>query len=77
MFNTLHIVKEPAALLHEEYRLLKPAGHLVSAKDCYAEPVLFPVRLMLSAQKLLKLVGLISFMGYYRKEDLYQLFAQG
>jgi hypothetical protein len=43
-------VKEPAVLLHEAYRLLKPAGHLVSATDCYAEPVPFPVRLMLSAQ---------------------------
>jgi ubiquinone/menaquinone biosynthesis C-methylase UbiE len=76
LFNTLHVVKEPAALLHEAYRLLKPAGCLVSATDCYAEPVPFPVRLMLSAQKLLKLVGLIPFMWYYRKEDLHQLFEQ-
>jgi ubiquinone/menaquinone biosynthesis C-methylase UbiE len=76
LFNTLHVVKEPAALLHEAYRLLKPAGHLVSATDCYAEPVPFPVRLMLSAQKLLKVVGIISFMWYYRKEDVHQLFEQ-
>jgi ubiquinone/menaquinone biosynthesis C-methylase UbiE len=76
LFNTLHVVKEPSALLDEAYRVLKPAGHLVSATDCYAEPVPFPVRLMLSAQKLLKLLGVISFMWYYKKEDLHQLFEQ-
>jgi ubiquinone/menaquinone biosynthesis C-methylase UbiE len=76
LFNTLHVVKDPAALLHEAYRLLKPAGHLVSATDCYAEPVPFPVRLGLSAQKLLRLVGIIPFMWYYRKEELHQLFEQ-
>jgi ubiquinone/menaquinone biosynthesis C-methylase UbiE len=76
LFNTLHVVKEPAALLHEAHRLLKPAGRLVSATDCYAEPVPFLVRLMLSAQKLLKLLGVISFMWYYKKEDLHQLFEQ-
>jgi ubiquinone/menaquinone biosynthesis C-methylase UbiE len=76
LFNTLHVVKEPAALLHEAHRLLKPAGHLVSATDCYAEPVPFPVKLMLSAQKLLKLVGIIPFMWYYKKEDLHHLFEQ-
>lgn len=76
LFNTLHVVKDPAALLHEAYRLLTPAGHLVSATDCYAEPVPFPVRLMLSAQKLLKLVGVTPFMWYCRKEELHQLFEQ-
>jgi len=76
LFNILHVVKEPAALLHEAYRLLKPGGCLVSATDCYAEPVPFLVRLMLSAQKLLKLVGVVSFLWYYRKEDLHQLFDQ-
>jgi SAM-dependent methyltransferase len=44
--------------------------------DCYAEPVPFPVKLMLSAQKLLKLVGIIPFMWYYEKEDLHHLFEQ-
>jgi ubiquinone/menaquinone biosynthesis C-methylase UbiE len=76
LFNTLHVVKEPAALLREAHRLLKPGGRLVSATDCYAEPVPFLVRLMLSAQKLLKLVGFISFMWYYNKKDLQQLFEQ-
>ncbi|MGD8455482.1 MAG: class I SAM-dependent methyltransferase [Anaerolineales bacterium] len=76
LFNTLHVVKEPDALLREAHRLLKPGGHLVTATDCYAEPVPFLVRLGLSVQKLLKLLGVISFMWYYRKEDLHQLFEQ-
>lgn len=76
LFNTLHVVKEPAALLHEAHRLLKPSGHLLSATDCYAEPVPFPGRLMLGAQKLLNLIGVIPFVWYYRKQDLHRLFEQ-
>lgn len=76
LFNTLHIVKEPAALLHEAHRLLKPSGNLVSATDCYAEPVPLTARLILSLQRLLNLVGIIPFMWYFSKEDVHQLFAQ-
>jgi ubiquinone/menaquinone biosynthesis C-methylase UbiE len=76
VFNTLHVVKEPAALLREARRLLKPGGYLVSATDCYAEPVPFRVRLMLGAQRLLKLAGAIPFMWYYEKEDLHRLFEE-
>ncbi|MEJ2733337.1 MAG: hypothetical protein P8189_07180 [Anaerolineae bacterium] len=74
--STRCIVQDSAAMLHEAHRLLKPAGHLVTAMDCYTEPVPFPVRVMLTAQKLLKLLGVISFMWYYGKEDLHQLFEQ-
>ena len=73
LFNTLHVVKEPATLLREAHRLLKPAGWLASATDCYAEPVPFPVRLMLGVQKLLHRVGIISFMWYYEKADIHRL----
>ena len=55
---------------------VKPSGHLLSATDCYAEPVPFPVRLRLGVQKLLNLIGVIPFMWYYRKEDLYRLLEQ-
>jgi ubiquinone/menaquinone biosynthesis C-methylase UbiE len=74
LFNVLHCVKEPSALLRETYRLLKPSGRLVSATDCYAEPVPVPVKLMLGVQKLLNRLGVIPFMWQYEKKDLHQLF---
>jgi ubiquinone/menaquinone biosynthesis C-methylase UbiE len=74
LFNVLHCVKEPDALLCEAHRLLKPAGHLVSATDCYAEPVPLPVRLMLGVQKLLNRLGVIPFMWQYEKKDLHRRF---
>jgi ubiquinone/menaquinone biosynthesis C-methylase UbiE len=76
LFNVLHFVKEPTALLHEAHRLLKPSGHLVSATDCYAEPVPLPLRIGLGVQKLLNWIGIIPFMWYYKKEDIHQLFEQ-
>jgi ubiquinone/menaquinone biosynthesis C-methylase UbiE len=76
LFNVLHFVKEPTALLREAHRLLKPAGYLVSATDCYAEPVPLPFRIGLGIQRLLNLIGVIPFMGYYKKQDLHQLFEQ-
>jgi len=74
LFNTLHVVKAPETLLREAHRLLKPAGYLASATDCYAEPAPLKTRLLLLAQKLLKLLGIIPFMRYYKKEELRQLF---
>jgi ubiquinone/menaquinone biosynthesis C-methylase UbiE len=76
LFNMLHCVKEPAALLREAHRLLKPSGHLISATDCYAEPVPLPVKLMLATQKFLNRLGVIPFMWQYEKKDLLQLFKQ-
>jgi ubiquinone/menaquinone biosynthesis C-methylase UbiE len=76
LFNVLHFVKEPTALLHEAHRLLKPSGYLVSATDCYAEAVPFSFRIGLGVQKLLNLMGIIPFMWYYEKEDIHQLLKQ-
>ncbi|MBN1310708.1 MAG: class I SAM-dependent methyltransferase [Anaerolineae bacterium] len=76
LFNVLHFTKEPAALLREAHRLLKPDGYLVGATDCYAELGTLPIRLMLGVQKLLKLIGVIPFMWCYRKEDLHRLFEE-
>jgi len=76
LFNAIHVVQQPDALLREAHRLLKPSGHLVSATDCLGEPVPFPTRLMLGLQKLLKLLGVIPFMWYYTQEDLCRLFEQ-
>jgi ubiquinone/menaquinone biosynthesis C-methylase UbiE len=76
LFNVLHFVKEPAALLHEAHRLLKPSGYLVSATDCYAEPVPLPFRIGLSVQRILNTIGVIPFMWTYKKEDIHHLFEQ-
>ena len=76
LFNVLHFVKEPTTLLREAHRLLKPSGYLVSATDCYAEPVSLPFRIGLGVQRLLNLIGVIPFMGYYKKEDIHQLLEQ-
>jgi ubiquinone/menaquinone biosynthesis C-methylase UbiE len=76
LFNTLHVVKEPSALLREARRLLKPSGLLASATDCHAEPVPFPVRLMLGLQKVLKRIGFIPFLWNFRKEDVNRLFKE-
>jgi ubiquinone/menaquinone biosynthesis C-methylase UbiE len=76
LFNVLHFVKEPTAMIREAHRLLKPSGYLVSATDCYAEPVPLPFRIGLGIQRLLNRMGIIPFMGYYRKEDFHQLFEQ-
>jgi ubiquinone/menaquinone biosynthesis C-methylase UbiE len=76
LFNVLHFVKEPATLLHEAHRLLKPSGRLVSVTDCYAEPVPLPLRIGLGVQKLLNWIGFIPFMWYYKREDIHQLFEQ-
>ena len=76
LFNILHFVKEPNILLYEAHRLLKPSGYLVSATDCYAEPVPLPFRIGLGVQKLLNVMGIIPFMWRYKKEDIHQLFEQ-
>jgi ubiquinone/menaquinone biosynthesis C-methylase UbiE len=76
LFNVLHFVKEPTTLLDEAHRLLKPSGYLVSATDCYAEPVPLPYRIGLGVQRLLNQIGVIPFMGTYKKEDIHQLLEQ-
>jgi len=74
LFNTLHVVREPTALLREARRLLVQSGYLVTATDCYAEPVPLTVRLKLAVQRLLHMLGVIPFMSYFTREDLLQLF---
>lgn len=76
LFNILHVVQEPAALMRESRRLLKPGGHLVTATDCYAEPVPIRARLYLTAQRLLKVTGAVPFLAYYHKEDVQRLFQE-
>ncbi len=74
LFNILHIVQNPSALLQEAHRLLKPNGCVLSATDCFAEPVPWAIRLVLHGQKLMKLNGSVPFLRYYHKDDLDRLF---
>jgi len=74
LFNTLHVVKEPGALLREAHRLLRPSGYLVSATDCYAEPVPLPIQLKLLLQDLLKALRVIPFLSSFTVDDLRRLF---
>ncbi|WP_066497107.1 class I SAM-dependent methyltransferase [Abyssisolibacter fermentans] len=70
LFNALHIVKEPDMLLNEIYRLLKPNGFLLMATDCYAEPVKIKQHIMLTVLKIAKVLGIIPYLSYYKKEDI-------
>ncbi len=71
--NLLHVVKEPDRVLTEAERLLKPGGILVSVTDCYTEPVPVGMRLKLAAQRLLKVLGVVKYMHYYRKVEVKDL----
>lgn len=70
LFNTLHIVKEPDTLLNEIYRLLKPKGYMLTVTDCYAEPVKIKTRMMLNIQKLVRTLGIIPYLSYYKKDNI-------
>jgi ubiquinone/menaquinone biosynthesis C-methylase UbiE len=76
LFNILHVVKEPSRLLKEARRLLKPAGSLISATDCYAEPVPLGVGIKLTLQRLMKVFGMVAYLRYYHKQDLHHLLAR-
>ena len=73
LFNVLHIVKEPDTVLNEVYRVLKPKGVLLTATDCYAEPTSFSIKIRLTIQKILKLLGIISFLSFYKKSEIDKL----
>lgn len=74
LFNVLHFVKEPKKVLQEARRLLKPSGALVSATDCYAEPVPLPIRFKLGIQNLLHRIGIIPFAWFFNIESLEALY---
>jgi len=73
LFNILHIVQNPGAILQEAHRLLKPGGRVFSATDCYGEPAPRSIRLILAGQKLMNWLGTIPFMHYYKKDELERL----
>ena len=76
LFNLLHVVEQPEALLREARRLLKPAGYLVTATDCYAETPSLKAWSMMVGLRLLKLVGALRVVQFYKQRDLHRLFEQ-
>jgi ubiquinone/menaquinone biosynthesis C-methylase UbiE len=70
LYNVLHVVQEPQTVLREIKRLLKPDGILLTATDCYAEPTTFGVRLRLSIQKFIHMLGVIPILSYYKKSEI-------
>ncbi len=76
VFNVLHVVREPKLLLREANRLLKPAGYLATATDCYDDLHSVRAWLMGMGLRLLRLVGIIPVLHFYRKGDLRRLFEQ-
>lgn len=70
LFNVLHIVKEPDTLLKEVERLLNNNGILLTATDCYSEPASISIKIMNVFQKILKKIGVIPFMKFYKKDEI-------
>jgi ubiquinone/menaquinone biosynthesis C-methylase UbiE len=76
LFNVLHVVKEPNTVLTEAYRLLKTDGYLITATDCYSEPVPFLKKLDVLVPKIMKQFGIINYLSYFRKKDIISLLRQ-
>ena len=75
LFNIVHLVKEPGALLKEAYRLLNPGGLLLTATDCFAEKVSLKARLYLLVERIMKALGIIPFIWFLNIEDYKELVA--
>lgn len=73
LFNSLHIVQEPNALLAEAYRLLKPNGYLITATDCYSETVPFSKKIYTLVPKLMSQLRIINYLSCFRKKDIISL----
>lgn len=76
LFNTLHALQDPLAVLQEARRVLKPGSWLATATDCYADPAPLGLRIKLTAQTLLHRLGIIPVLHNYRREDLLRLVEQ-
>lgn len=72
LFNVLHVVKEPDTLLDEAFRILKPNGYLITATDCYGEKLSFRKQIYHTVPKLMKKLGIVSYLSSYGKTDLLQ-----
>lgn len=73
LFNVLYIIKEPEKQLKEAYRLLKKGGYLVTATDCYGEPVPLKIKIKLILQNILNKTGILPYLKNYKKDELRRL----
>lgn len=71
--NLLHIVAEPASVLQEARRLLRPDGVLAAVTDCMAEPGPFKTWLQALGIRAMKLFGRIKYFHFFHKSDLKDL----
>jgi len=70
LFNSIHIVKEPDKLLAEAYRLIKTNGYLITATDCYSEQLPFSKKVYSLVPRLMKKLGIISYLNCFKKKDV-------
>lgn len=74
LFNVIHFLEEPARLVEEAKRLVKPRGVIICASDCLAEPAPLLVRLKVGLQRVLSRVGILPFFWSFSREDLHAVF---
>lgn len=70
IFNAIHIMENPIKVLSEINRLLKTNGMLITASECYGEPVKYKMRLGLNILKVLSLFKLVSSFSFYNMKDI-------
>lgn len=73
IFNLLHLIKEPETQIKEAKRVLKKEGILITATDCYKEPVSFGVKWRLILQNILHKFKFLPFVNNYKIKDLKEL----
>ena len=76
VFNVLHVVNDPTAILSEAYRLLKPGGLLFSATDCYGDNATLRDRVLIAFEWVLKQVGKVNFVSFFKRTDVDTLHAR-
>jgi ubiquinone/menaquinone biosynthesis C-methylase UbiE len=69
-FRALHVVEEPALMLEEAHRVLKPEGILITATDCHAENTNVKARVMDHFIRLLHTLGILPVLRFFTYKDM-------
>lgn len=70
LVNILHVIKNPEIVLKEAKRLLKDDGILLISVECSGEN---PMNLFLLVQKIVKILGIIKYLHFYKYSDINSL----